>query len=262
MKKALKILVVVALFVTLSATLIACGSTSSSYLDNLKAEFASVSQSASSLDMAEESDLSSKNVTLSTEVVESLTQSQSIIYLTSATMAIDEEIENADLEEDATDEVEEETVTDDSELTTGQKVVKIYSELSYIKEKQYELEEIVADFNIEKENFTTNVKTFYNLDIELSEDDAILIADSIDEVIALREAIDNTIGKVYGAINEAKDLYTLETIDEALEVLDGVIEQMDIRVNSASRIDEIAIEMNSYLTEKINAQTTTDSTQM
>lgn len=217
MKKLSGIILGVAIILTMSVSLAACGLTSSE-LDKLQTAFAQVLETSDSLDEAAAEDLENNSLSNS-----------------SLNMAASGIIE-----------------TESTGMTQGQKVVAALNCYNQVKTQQNEIDDNKTSIEAGYATFKQLIKDFSNKGLVLTDEENILLANYIDEVLALKESINGTIGKVYVPMKEAKGLYKLETIDEALVVLNEVCAQMDIRAASVARIYEIITEANSMLENRVN----------
>lgn len=224
MKKTVTIAICIVLAAVLMLSLTACD-INNPFRKTEKA-FARAIEASDSLDDPKESDLSSANVQTDFAL-----QEQSGIALLSAGVAETGILDNAS------------------------KVQQVLDYLNYIKGRQDELNGYKSSGKVEVATFKAGVKSFRDLDLSLSDEEKDTINAYVTEINALTEAIKGTIGKVYATLRDARGLYRIATIDTALEKLEGVVAQMDIRVDSAKRLGEIAVEINALLGAKINPET-------
>ncbi|MDD3947662.1 MAG: hypothetical protein PHI19_07475 [Clostridia bacterium] len=223
MKKTIMIAISIALIGVMAIGLSACN-LRDPFTKTEKA-FAEAVEVCDSLDDPHESDLSAANV--QTNFVQS---EESDIVLLSAT-------------------VEEVGILDNAE-----KIQQALDYLANIRTRQTELNGSRASVKVEISTFKTGVKSFREQGLTLTEEEKQLLEDYVAEIKELREAIKGTIGKVYVKLKDTRGLYRV-SIDAALDNLASVSAQMDIRLNSAGRLYEIATEINTILDAKINPAT-------
>lgn len=217
MKKLSGIILGVALILTMAISLASCGLTSNG-LDKLQTAFAQALETSDSMDEAAAEDLQSNALSNSS--------------LNMAASGINE--------------------IEDTELTKGQKVVLALGYYNQVKANQINIDTNRANIETGYATFKQKIIAFSDKGLLLTDEENILLANYIDEVLALKETINGTIGKVYEPLQEARGLYKLETVDEALVVLKEVSTQMDIRTTSVARINVIVIEANAMLEARIN----------
>jgi hypothetical protein len=136
--------------------------------------------------------------------------------------------------------------------TNLEKAQQILNYLQYIRTRQQELNGYKSSVKVEIATFKANVKTFRSEGFSLTAEEKELLNNYIEEIKSLNTAIKGTIGKVYNALQDVKEKYNAATIDQAIAELQGIIEQMDIRVDSAARLYDIAVEINASLSAKLN----------
>lgn len=221
MKKILFITISIALIIALMAVCVGCNYNDE--IQKLQKAVSSCIESANSLDKASAEDLNGKNITLAVNE-----------YKTEVMLSVNSLDQPAE------------------EQTLGQKIMEVVDCLDYVKAKQLILDETLISAKAQLNALKSNAKVFRNQGLILDEQEKTTLIMYVDEVNAQRETIKSTIGKVYLAIREAKQLYTLATIDEALIVLSEVCAQMDIRVEAIATINTVIIDANDILNSKFN----------
>lgn len=141
----------------------------------------------------------------------------------------------------------------DTTPTTGERIMEIVEILENISAKQAVIDLDTQEIKTQYQELKTNIKAYRAAKLTFTEEEKVLLAANIDEVIALKETINGTIGLVYVKIREARQNYTLATIDDALIMLNEAEAQMEIREVSVSRIKEIIISVNELLIGKLDA---------
>ena len=139
-------------------------------------------------------------------------------------------------------------------LDNAEKIQQALDYLANIRARQAELDGYRASVKVEITTFKAGVKSFREQGLTLTEEEKQLLNDYVTEIKELREAIKGTIGKVYAKLKDTRGLYRV-SIDAALQNLESVSAQMDIRVNSAGRLYEIATEINALLDAKLSPPT-------
>lgn len=223
MKKKFAAIICVFLALALAVSLTACGE--GDPFKKADRAFAAAIEAADSLDNPKESDLAAGNVEANAE-----TEEEDGIALLSAFAA-----------------------TPMGVLDTAEKVQRVLDSLQYIKTRQIELDGYKSSIKVEVATFRAGVKSYRDLKLSLTAEEKTAVLAYVDEIKELSDAIKGTIGKVYAVLRDAKSLYRLKTIDEAITVLDGVVAKMDIRTDSAKRLYAISTEINAMLEAKIAA---------
>jgi len=230
MKKAVYTLFVLALAAALTLSLVACGANDP--LSQAERAFAAVVETADSLDNPDEADLSESNVQLSATSDE--------VTGTVRLSSNDTESEMLLL------------AGNGNGNGNSENILQIKEYLATIRARQQELQGYKTDVKVEIATFRANVEAFKAEGLSLTEEEKELLGDYVDEIKSLNTSIKGTIGKVYSSLHKAKGKYTLESLNEAIAELQGIVDEMDIRVDSAKRLYEIALELNTSLSQKLN----------
>lgn len=124
-----------------------------------------------------------------------------------------------------------------------------------IKESQIIIDEETIAI---KELFTTlkqNYKQMKEKGLSLTEEQKTIVIQKTVEAIEARKAIEGTIGKVYQALREAKGIYKLATIDQALVVLSDANTNMQIRTENVLKLKQLLLEVSEIVSEKMAEST-------
>lgn len=137
------------------------------------------------------------------------------------------------------------------EPSLSEKLTLALSCYDNIKESQIIIDEETIAI---KELFTTlkqSYKQMKEMGLSLSEEEKAIVIQKTVEAIEAREAIEGTIGKVYQALREAKGIYKLATIDEAIVVLSDANTNMQIRTENVLKLKQLLLEVSEVVSNKL-----------
>lgn len=147
--------------------------------------------------------------------------------------------------------VEAEIVEGEEEQSLSEKLKIALTCYDNIKESQLVIDEETIAI---KDLFTSlkqNYKQMKEMGLSLTEEEKAIVIQKTVEAIEAKEAIEGTIGKVYQALSEAKGIYKLATIDEAIVVLTDANTNMQIRTENVLKLKQLLLEVSEIVSVKM-----------
>ncbi len=229
MKKVFIIVGVVIIIACMSFAMVACGMNEFSKIERA---FASANETMESMDEVSPEDLSDSNINLS------LSQNGTPTFLDADNIVFANSQETP---------------------SSGEKVTQILEMRQDIKDSQAGIALQKESLKIERATLKGYIRDFRQQGLELTEDEKTLLASYIDEILGLRDEIKSTIGNVYREMKGLRGKYNLQNVDLVFNTTQSVKEQITIREDAAIRLNEIALELNDYLENRLNPEIEEDN---
>jgi Zn-dependent oligopeptidase len=131
------------------------------------------------------------------------------------------------------------------------KVDEVIDLFKDIKDQQMMINELKTSLKVSIHDLKSNIKAFKDSGVELTDEEKTTIETYINEIKTANEQLKNTIGKVYLKMRNLRGKYNLANLDNIITNLTQVKAAITTRVESATRISEIIIDINNILSSKM-----------